>query len=1177
MRINSKNQIYIILISLSILLFSPEAIAQSIWGSGTESDPYNIDADFTGGHTWSNTSYGTAGQTTYFKMANSCSIEGPIQTFNVGEGTVVFDLNGYQLTLTEAGKNVPVFNVSKDATLIIRSTGGNGANGKIVGLNGTTWSYQAVSVSGTFNFEGGTISGFISPIQSIVEGVGGAVIVKSTGIMEINGGTITNSGFDLSYHYGSGGGLISSDINHKGGGIYVEAGGTLRFLQGEISACTAFKGGAIYMEAPGTISGISVGQGLYISENSNISNCEASYQGGGVYVGAGGIFQLSGGKISDCKSLMGGGVYMAAPAVDADVEEGKGFVMTGNAEILNCIATSRGGGVYIGGKDGSIKARNRFIMEGGRIHGCKAALAGCGVLSRGYMKMIKGEISGNKPIMEYKTDGSGLPDYSQAIILDDGYPLGGGVCIQGELTEEYAYIPIAGVEFEMIGGTITDNVSGSGGGIMMYYNTTLKLSTGGHIAPKISGNHAIGKGGPGNGGGIYIQSSKFDFESGEISGNYARRYGGGINLNADAGETTTLNLNGNCKIIDNFAGHGGGISQEEGKCQMNITSKDVMILRNTARGVKDNNPEQGSYGDFPDGGNGGGIFMEKGELNISNGSIKNNNAGANGGGISLRGKRIGGEIVLNITGGTISYNNVDQVNPENGGGIDIFAESNIVSGVEQIINVEANILSGNITYNKSVDGAGINISTDEKCSAVLNIGEKSTSLYSNPPLITSNDATGNGGGITLKNGNINIYEGLITDNKASNGGGICLEHGTISVEGSSSTISNNIATDKGGGLYVVNKSTGVSEKESVSFLGGLLTNNTATIGGGVCVHGNINLDTENTSLKNNIAVNGGGVYLFNDGLGSTSMSYQGGLISGNVAESNTASQSTAYNNDANNKGVGGGVYLAEGTSLTLDVSDNLGLYGNTATTAADDIFTNGIATSLVLPDVGSMHLQDFDVIASELYWVEDYVTGDTEYNNHGTKADGEQTAANIQRYQTALKNNNLEGIHKIKFGSSETSRTYEDKYVCLALGYDLYRVSLIKKGLNIDESAIFNIYYKKGSEWIKYITAAFPCVNQAQVGNGGVKAVVVLPAGDWKIVEDKNWSWKYQLSDIVKDFDNNDIPIGQISDLSPSSHGILINSTTYNPAKPFTYTFMNNLSVTSVPSDEDVVINILSK
>lgn len=947
---------------------------------------------------WANGSGYSLSNVTCYRLESDITIE---NTFTLLSGTAVFNLNGHKLILKESG--YPLFDVRAGAHLYIWDVevaddktivgGAVKGTGQLVGKHSTR---SAIEVKGTLTFESGTITGFERSITlnppDLSESFGPAIFISSAGTVNMTGGTITDCGFDIDKHY-SNNTLAQKFIKQYGGAVYVQAGGT---------------------------------------------------------------FNFSGGTISNCNAFRGGGVFLAGGTTASDVEEGKGLIMSGSAKIHNCLATHRGGGVYVDAAAFPIiGGRNRFVLSGNAVvDGCKASSTGCGVFSKGIVSMTGGYMTNNVPITGISNNSpviwQGVPNYSLSEIMASNAALGGGICIEGRDIDydsnddgKYDYSDeaknIGTASFTMSGGEISGNIGGSGGGIMAYDNSSLQVEG----SASITGNHAIGNGGTGNGGGIYVQSSSITFGGGTISGNYARRYGGGINVNAYGGEGAIVNLQGTAQIRGNFAGHGGGISQEVGVCNMTIGG-NVMISENTARGIA-------ASGDFNTGGNGGGVFIVQGSLTVSSGHI-----------------------------------------------------------------------SGNI-------------------------------------------AGGNGGGVTLESGSISMTMGNITNNSAANGGGICLKNGTITVSGNESFIQKNSAETYGGGLYVVNEEDG--GQKAVTFTGGTFVGNKALYGGGICVHGNINLTATGTTLTNNTATNGGGAYLFNDGKGTTSMAYAGGLITGNTASGMPDTQTTAYDNDSNNKGVGGGVYLAQNTSLsfsTLDIAQGkpLGLYGNSASFAADDIYANGIGTKLVLPNVSKMQLQGFNVPTSELYWVEDYVRGDTEYAQ-GTVIGDILHSNEIFRYKEAL--SNLSQIHKIQFNELN-SITYDDKYICLALGYDLYYVTLIKKGLQVGESAVFNISYKKDGVWYPYRTISFPCVNDSQKGDGGVRTIVLLPAGTWKFEENAKWSWKYNETPSAVDSNGNGVNM---------TEGVTIDAESLGEGETFMYTFTNTSNNSTVKSDEAVIVNKL--
>ena len=142
------------------------------------------------------------------------------------------------------------------------------------------------------------------------------------------------------------GGTGKQDLDHptlSGGGVYVASGGTLTMDGGSIVGCSAGTGGGVYVEGTFTMSG-----------SSTIIGCAAGTDGGG-------------------------GVYVSGT-----------FTMNGSSAIRDCTARP-GGGVTVN----SGESRGQFIMNGGRITGCKATndTGGGGIFNSGEVTMTGGEIT----------------------------------------------------------------------------------------------------------------------------------------------------------------------------------------------------------------------------------------------------------------------------------------------------------------------------------------------------------------------------------------------------------------------------------------------------------------------------------------------------------------------------------------------------------------------------------------------------------------------------------------------------------------------------------------------------------------------------------------------------------------------------------------------------------------
>ena len=151
------------------------------------------------------------------------------------------------------------------------------------------------------------------------------------------------------------GGVItggSSDYAHNdGGGVLVNAGGTLTMTGGSIVGCSA----------------IGLGGGVRLAYDSAI--------------GKNSTFTMTGGSIIGCAAKNGGGV---------SVSPGCTFTMGPGSEIRNCNAQSGGGGVDISALWNS-NIIGRFIMNGGTIRTCTGLYSG-GVDNSGSFIMSGGTI-----------------------------------------------------------------------------------------------------------------------------------------------------------------------------------------------------------------------------------------------------------------------------------------------------------------------------------------------------------------------------------------------------------------------------------------------------------------------------------------------------------------------------------------------------------------------------------------------------------------------------------------------------------------------------------------------------------------------------------------------------------------------------------------------------------------
>ena len=172
------------------------------------------------------------------------------------------------------------------------------------------------------------------------------------------------------------------------------------------------------------------------------------------------------------------------------------------------------------------------------------------------------------------------------------------------------------------------------------------------------------------------------------------------------------------------------------------------------------------------------------------------------------------------------------------------------------------------------------------------------------------------GAVSISNvGKFEMFGGTIKENTAYQGGGVSSSSGTFNMKGGTIGPTNKaISTSTGGGgVCMLGGSFTMSD--------GLITGNEAEMGGGVYLSGSGSLEmTGNAEISGNKAISsasacGGGVYV-NSGTDSLYMHSGTPKINNNIAEN-----PSSYN------GQGGGVFLAGGTTFTMDAGE---INGNTA-------------------------------------------------------------------------------------------------------------------------------------------------------------------------------------------------------------------------------------------------------
>jgi hypothetical protein len=279
------------------------------------------------------------------------------------------------------------------------------------------------------------------------------------------------------------------------------------------------------------------------------------------------------------------------------------------------------------------------------------------------------------------------------------------------------------------------------------------------------------------------------------------------------------------------------------------------ILNNGALTVS-NSTVSGNYATVPSTKifNEGGGIDNFGTLTVSNSTLSNNVTTGTGGGIKSAGN-------LTVTNSTVLGNT--------GGGIDCAGTTTTISG-------------STVSQNSAGAGAGI-------------FNHSNTTLTITNSTVSYNTTTGTGTG---------------------DGGGI-LNYGTATISGSS-TISDNTASEYGGGIY--------NSNGTLTITGSSLMGNSAGDGGGIFTQGRhaVNVNGGSILSGNTAKESGGGIYIY-----SGTLTVSGSTISNSPLSANSAGLA------------GGGIYV--NTYATVTVENYSKIIGNSAQVGPGaDVYNLGV-------------------------------------------------------------------------------------------------------------------------------------------------------------------------------------------------------------------------------------------
>ena len=298
-----------------------------------------------------------------------------------------------------------------------------------------------------------------------------------------------------------------------------------------------------------------------------------------VMADSGATFNMSGGEIRNCVSMNDGvGLYADNSIVTikggtisgctAGMGAGGGLYATNGSTININSGTISGCEAGVGG--GLYVDGSAVTISGGTISGCEAAInegGGLYATNQSTITISGGTISGCKAPSSDKGNGSGLYANKSTINISGGTISGCEGRWGGGLYAENSST------IEISGGTISGCKVGAGGGLFVD-SSTIRIS-GGIISECTTSD-------TGNGGGLYAKNSTIKITGGRIENNKAA-LGGGVAL---IGDTTFEKPITNWTVIGNEAyatgGVGGGIKLENGS--MDVSDGSNRIYNNTADG-----------------------------------------------------------------------------------------------------------------------------------------------------------------------------------------------------------------------------------------------------------------------------------------------------------------------------------------------------------------------------------------------------------------------------------------------------------------------------------------------------------------------------------------------------------------------------------------------------------------
>lgn len=584
------------------------------------------------------------------------------------------------------------------------------------------------NVGGTLSISDATISNNVSTATLAGNGGGGVAIEGGAN------NTITDTTI-------SGNSATEAGGSADGGGILIANGATLEVFGGSISGNTANRAGGGIENNASSVTLTDVRLGGQTAAEGNI----AGVNGGGLHVsGAGSTTILGGGVSNNVAGQEGGGLWNASGTMSIDGtmisanvanaedngldDQGGGgvFNIGGTVDIVDAAISGNLATANSGNGGGVMTVGGTVTIQGGTISGNSAARAGGGIENNnGSVQLIDvsvggaTEAEGNSAGVNgggLHVTGGGTTDVDAGIFENNSAGQEGGGLWNGTGTMTISSTAI-------VNNTASGAGADQGGGGVFNAGGTLNINSG----ATISGNLANGS--SGSGGGVFNDAGgELNIEDSEISGNTANRAGGGIEDNSGIFTTvslTNVNLDGNSAGVDIGSGavaapgNGGGL---------HVTGDGAVIIDG---GTVNNNVAAAE---------GGGLWNNTGDMNVIGTSISGNTAfgtgvDQGGGGIFNAGGSVDVQMV------TLSGNAATS-----GSGAAIFNEGGFVAVGQS--TVQGDLSGGDLTDDEfDIDETDVTITGQGGADATFVSGDVGDETFTVTP-----DAGGLGVTLTVQNG-----------------------------------------------------------------------------------------------------------------------------------------------------------------------------------------------------------------------------------------------------------------------------------------------------------------------------------------------------------------------------------------------------------------------------------------